>query len=480
MPTTSSGTNQIKDPPTDDPVTRIEGHAKITIHLNEAGTVEEAIFHVTQLRGFEKFVEGRPFHEMPSLMARIFGICPVSHLMASAKACDMLMSVRIPPVAAKLRKILNLAQIAQSHALSFFYLSSPDLLLGMDAEPSHRNLVGVHRANPEVALRGVKLRQCGQKIIEMLGGKRIDPGWVVGGGVNAPLSPEHHQQILQMLPEAINMAEETLDWFAEKTQSFADEIEAFGAVQTLYMSLIGDEGELETCDGALRVVDDAGKILVDRLPSEKIKSIVDEVVTPNSYLKSPFYKPLGFPDGAYRVGPLARLKIATRCGTPKADRALITFKTLNLRSSFYYHWARLIEIIYAFEKIESLLNEPDILSEHVRAFASPNNFEGIGVAEAPRGTLMHHYKIDKHGLITYADLVIATGHNNIAMNKGITEVARRYLKEDNLNEGMLNRVEALIRTYDPCLSCSTHAFGQMPLHIQLIDSEGQVMSEVKR
>ena len=285
-----------------DPVTRIEGHARISIHLNDSGAVEEAIFHVTQLRGFEKFVEGRPFHEMPSLMARICGICPVSHLTASAKACDMLMSIRIPPVAAKLRAVMNLAQIAQSHALSFFYLSSPDLLLGMDAEPAERNIVGVHKVDPELAMRGIKLRKCGQQIIEMLGGKRIHPGWVVAGGVNSPLTPEHHQQILNMLPEATKLAEETLEWFEERALSFRDEIEAFAAVPTLSMSLIGEEGELETYDGALRVIDDEGRTLVDRLPSEKIQTIVDEVITPNSYLKSPFYKPLGFPDGAYRVG----------------------------------------------------------------------------------------------------------------------------------------------------------------------------------
>ncbi len=463
-----------------DPVTRIEGHAKITIHLNDAGTVDQAFFHVTQLRGFEKFVEGRPFHEMPSIMARICGICPVSHLMASAKACDMLMSVSIPPAAKKLRKIMNLAQIAQSHALSFFYLSSPDLLLGMDSDPAQRNLVGVHKVDPELALRGVKLRQCGQKIIEMLGGKRIHPGWVVAGGVNAPLSVQHRDSILEMLPQAITMAEDTLNWFAEASEKFADEIEAFGAVKTLYMSITGEGGELETYDGPIKVVDDAGATLVDNLPSERIKEIVEEIVTPNSYLKSPFYKPLGSIDGAYRVGPLARLMIATRCGTAKADQALKRFKTLNLRSTFYYHWARLIEIIYAFEKIESLLNESDILSEHVRAHASANCFEGVGVSEAPRGTLMHHYKIDKDGLITYADLVIATGHNNLAMNRGITEVARKYIKADALDQGMLNRVEALIRTFDPCLSCSTHAFGQMPMQIQLLDSNGHLLDEVRR
>jgi len=463
-----------------DPVTRIEGHAKITIHVDDAGAVQEAFFHVTQLRGFEKFVEGRPFHEMPSIMARICGICPVSHLMASAKACDMLMSVRIPPLAAKLREIMNLAQVAQSHALSFFYLSSPDLLLGMDADVAQRNLVGVHKAMPELATNGIKLRKTGQKIIEMLGGKRIHPGWVVAGGVNSPLSPVHHAEILAMLPEAIDIAENTLHWFCEQTSRFESEIESFGAVKTLYMSMSGEGDRLATYDGDIRVIDDQGKILVDRLASEKIASIVEETITPNSYLKSPYFKALGSTEGVYRVGPLARLRIASSCGTPRADKALAVFKTLNLRSSFYYHWARLIEIIHAFEKIQMLLNDADILDEHVRAHAAANCFEGTGVSEAPRGTLMHHYKIDKNGLMTYADLVIATGHNNSAMNRGITEVAKRYLKPEAIDEGMLNRVEALIRTYDPCLSCSTHAFGQMPLHIRVVDGNGMTLSEISR
>lgn len=463
-----------------DPVTRIEGHGKITIHLNDQGAVEEAFFHVTQLRGFEKFVEGRPFHEMPSLMARICGICPVSHLVASAKTCDMLMSVKIPETAVKLRKIMNLAQVAQSHALSFFYLSSPDLLLGMDADPALRNIVGVHQADPELALRGIKLRQTGQKIIEMLGGKRIHPGWLVGGGVNAALSKEHHQEILKMLPPAIKMAQDTYEWFLSKLEAFKDEIDVFAAVPSLYMSIIGKNGELETYDGDLKVIDNDGNTVVDNLPSEKLGSIITEKITENSYLKSPYYGPMGYPGGAYRVGPLARLRIATHCGTKKADQAFNEFKKLNLKSCFHYHTARLIEIIYAYEKIESLLNEPDILSEHVRAFAAPNNFEGVGVSEAPRGTLMHHYKIDKNGLITYADLVIATGHNNIVMNKGITEVAKKYIKDEKISDGILNRVEALIRSYDPCLSCSTHAFGQMPLQIQLLDSKGKLLSEVKR
>ncbi|CAN5568966.1 Ni/Fe hydrogenase subunit alpha [soil metagenome] len=463
-----------------DPVTRIEGHSKITIHLDDKGEVEEALFHVTQLRGFEKFAEGRPFHEMPSLMARICGICPVSHLVASAKACDMLMAVRIPPTAVKLRKILNLAQIAQSHALSFFYLSSPDLLLGMDADPKQRNLLGVAEANPTLARNGIRLRQLGQQIIETLGSKRIHPGWVVGGGVSNPLSVENRDKILSTLPEAIKIAEDTLQWFIQQLDRFSEEIKVFANFPALYMGLVGAEGEIETYDGWIRVVDDDQNAIVEKLESEKYKTIIAEANSPHSYLKSPYFKALGYPDGVYRVGPLARLHMAVKCGTPRADKALRVFKQIPHRSSFYYHYARLIEIIYAFEKIEELLQDSEILDQHVRAVAGANAYEGFGVSEAPRGILMHHYKIDSDGLITYADLIIATGHNNLAMNKGITQASKHYIKGEKIADGALNRIEAVIRTFDPCLSCSTHAFGQMPLQLQLLDSTGALLDEVRR
>jgi len=462
-----------------DPVTRIEGHSKITIHLNDGGEVEDAMFHVTQLRGFEKFAEGRPFHEMPSLMARICGICPVSHLIASSKACDMLMSVRIPPAAVKLRRIINLAQIAQSHALSFFYLSSPDLLLGMDSDPKKRNIIGVAKENPELARRGIHLRALGQEIIELLGGKKIHPGWVVAGGVSHPLTADHRDYILSKLPEAIKIAATTLAWFEEQLERFSEEISVFANFPGLYMSIVGANGALETYDGPLSIVD-KGNFVVDRLPAEEYKSIIEESISPHSYLKSPYYKHLGIVQGMYRVGPLARLKIATHCGTPQADEALKKFKKLDLCSAFHYHSARLIEILYAYEMIEQLLKSDDILDSHVRAFAEPNAFEGFGVSEAPRGTLMHHYKIDKNGLITYADLIIATGHNNLAMNRGITQAAKHYIKGDNLTDGILNRVEAVIRTFDPCLSCSTHALGQMALDIQLVGPNGAVLDRVQR
>jgi NAD-reducing hydrogenase large subunit len=463
-----------------DPITRIEGHAKITIQLDDAGEVQDAHFHVTQVRGFEKFVEGRPFHEMPSLMARICGICPVSHLMASAKACDALLAVRIPPTAVKLRRIMNLAQIAQSHSLSFFYLSAPDFLLGMDSDPAQRNIFGVFNAYPDLARDGVKLRQTGQQIIEILGGKRIHPAWVVPGGVSEPLSVEKRDRILVMLPDAIRIMRRTLDWFKTGLDKYRDEIQSFANFPTLFMGLANSDNTLELYDGWLRFVNADGKTVEEVRDPRDYPKYIGEAVEPFSYLKSPYYKPLGYPEGIYRVGPLARLNSVERPGTPQADDEFPDFHRLDRQSSFHYHYARLIETLYAFEEISRLLNEPDILDQHVRAYASPNNFEGVGVSEAPRGTLLHHYRIDENGLMTYANLIIATGHNNLAMDRGVLQVAKRFVKGKQLAEGMLNRVEAVIRAYDPCLSCSTHALGQMPLQVQLVASDGSVVNEVKR
>ena len=472
-----------------DPVTRIEGHSKITIQLDEQGEVQDARFHVTQFRGFEKFCQGRPFAEMPSLTARTCGICPVSHLMASAKACDALLAVEIPPTAAKLRRIMNLAQLVQSHALSFFYLSSPDLLLGMDSLPAKRNLFGVVESHPTLARDGIALRKFGQEIIAMLGGKLIHPAWAVPGGVSEPLSEDKREKILALIPEAIALIERTLVWFKGVYQKFADEIERFGNFPSMFMSLVkpreplANEVRLEHYDGVLRFKDANANIVLDQIDPTLYENYIAESVEPFSYLKSPYFKSSGYPAGIYRVGPLARLNNIDCCGTPKADREFTEFRALSagvLLSSFHQHYARLVEILYGIERIEELLNQPDILDRHVRAFAQPNNFEGIGVAEAPRGTLIHHYKIDENGLIKWVNLIIATGHNSLAMNQSVKQVAQHYVKSAHLQEGMLNRVEAVIRTYDPCLSCSTHALGSMPLRIQLLGPEGRVLDEVKR
>jgi NAD-reducing hydrogenase large subunit len=472
-----------------DPVTRIEGHSKITIQLDDQGAVQDAHFHVTQFRGFEKFCEGRPFAEMPSLTARTCGICPVSHLMASAKACDALLAVEIPPTAAQLRRLMNLAQIVQSHALSFFHLSSPDLLFGMDGDPAKRNIFGVVEAHPSLAKDGIALRKFGQEIIALLAGKRIHPAWVVPGGVSEPLLEQKREKMLEMIPEAYVLIDRTLSWYKSVLDRYRDEIRTFGNFPSMFMALVTcplknqHDALLEYYDGKLRFVDASGAIVLDQIDPTRYRDYIGESVEAYSYLKSPYFKREGYPNGIYRVGPLARLNIVDRCGTPKADRELIEFRALErgvILSSFHQHYARLVEILYGIERIEQILNQPDILDKHVRAFAQPNKFEGIGVAEAPRGTLIHHYKIDENGLLTWVNMIIATGHNSLAMNRSVRQVAQHYVKGARLEEGMLNRVEAVIRCYDPCLSCSTHAIGRMPLHIQFLGPGGEILDEVKR
>ncbi len=467
-----------------EPVTRIEGHARITLQLDESGIVEDARFHLTQFRGFEKFCEGRPYREMPALTARTCGICPVSHLLASNKACDHLLSVSIPPTGEKLRRIMNLAQLTQSHALSFFHLSSPDLLLGWDSDPATRNIFGVMRQDPALARDGIRLRQIGQTIIETLGGKKIHPTWVVPGGVNEPLTQDKRDSMLGLIPEGLEIAKRTYAFFKTLVPRFKDEVGHFGSQPTLFLSLVTPRGNLEHYDGFLRIKDAQGRIVEDMVPPIEYERLIGEAVEDFSYMKFPYFRPLGYPKGIYRVGPLARLNNVDACGTPYADVALAEFRMLQesgpIASSFHYHYARLVEIIYALEMMERLLKDPAILDTRVRARARSNRYEGIGVAEAPRGTLMHHYRIDDDGLITWVNLIIATGHNNLAMNQSIRQVADAYVDGNNLQEGMLNRVEAVIRCFDPCLSCASHAFGQMPLAIELVDAEGRVVDRLTR
>ena len=466
-----------------DPVTRLEGHGKITIQLNDKNEVEDAHFHVTQVRGFERFSEGRPFYEMPSLMARICGICPVSHLIASAKACEAIMSVRIPPTAAQLRRMLNLAQMVQSHALSFFYLASPDLLLGMEFDPATRNILGVAAAKPELGRAGIGLRRFGQSIIELLGSKRVHPGWVVPGGVTEPLTAAKRDEILGMIPEAYKNVGLALDAYKRIAGKFKGEIAVFANFPSNYMSLINEDESIEFTDGTLRLVDAAGTTIEDGITASRFTEVIGEAVEPYSYTKFPYYKPLGYPAGSYRVGPLARLNIVKTLGTPRAEKEFAEFKQLAtgpVESSFYYHHARLVEMLYGIEKIEEILADPKILDKHVRATAGVNRLEGAGQAEAPRGVLNHHYKVDENGKMVWANLVIATGQNNKAMNEGVLQAAKQYIKGGKFTEGILNRVEAVVRTFDPCLSCSTHAFGQMPLSLELISAEDKVVDRIVR
>jgi NAD-reducing hydrogenase large subunit len=475
-----------------DPVTRIEGHAKISIHLNGTGAVETARFHVVEFRGFERFCEGRPFTEMAAITARICGICPVSHLLAAAKTGDKLLAVTIPPTAETLRRLMNLAQIIQSHALSFFHLSSPDFLLGWDSDPAKRNVFGLLAADPDLARAGIRLRQFGQGVIEVLGGRKIHPAWVVPGGVRSPLGPAGRDQILAGLPEAFATARRGLDLFKTLLDThLGEELEVFGNFPSLFMGLVSASGQWEhyassrggSSGGGLRIMASDGSLVADGLAEDNYASFIAEAVEPWSYLKFPYINDLGPTAGRYRVGPLARLNICTGIGSEHADRELLELRQRGgqvVTASFLYHLARLIEILACLEQMEQLLANPDICESHVRARASLNAHEAVGVSEAPRGTLFHHYRVDANGLIEKVNLIIATGQNNSAMNDTITQIARHYLVNGNLSEALLNRVEAGIRCFDPCLSCSTHAAGQMPLQVQLIGPDGGLLGERSR
>jgi NAD-reducing hydrogenase large subunit len=463
-----------------DPVTRIEGHAKISIFMDDAGNVSDAAFHVVEFRGFEKFCEGRPYGEMPSITPRICGICPVSHLLASAKAGDAIMAVNIPPAADKLRRLMNLGQFVQSHALSFFHLSAPDFLLGWDTPQPQRNVFGIIKSNTDLARAGIRLRQFGQEIIEILGGKKIHPAWAVPGGVRSNLSAEGRAKIKAWLPEAFATANAALELWKKTMKTHGREIQIFGNFPSLFMGLVAPDGTWEHHGGKLRFIDSSGSIIADQLDPQKYYDVIGESVQNTSYLKSPYYLPLGFPHGIYRVGPLARLNVAEQMGVPKADAELKHFKKLGrgaVTSSFLYHYARLIEILASLEYIERYMEDPELSSEYLRADAGINSLRGVGVSEAPRGTLFHDYAVDRNGLLKKINLIVATGQNNLAMNQTVAQIARHYVRGNEIPEPMLNRVEHGIRCYDPCLSCSTHAVGQMPMRVQLIAPDGKVLDE---
>lgn len=469
-----------------EPITRIEGHGKVTIHLDDAGQVADAKFHVVEFRGFEKFCEGRTFPEMPGITMRICGICPISHMLASAKACDGILGAKIPPAANKLRRLINHAQYVQSHALSFFHLSAPDLLLGMESDPAIRNVVGLVQKFPDLAVKGVRLRAFGQNIIRLLGAKSVHPPWAVPGGVREGLTSEQIDTIRQGLPEAFDTTELAVDLLKDNYDSFKNEVKTYGDFQSLFIGLVTPEGGLEHYDGLLRVMDAEGRILESGLSNDRWREIIAEAVEPWSYMKFPFYKPAGYENGAglYRVGPVARLNICDFAGTPRADRELRQWRRLGhgkpVSSSFHAHYARLIEILFSLEKIQELIEDPVIFDTHLRSIAGANESVGIGIMEAPRGTLFHEYHVDDTGIIKKVNLLVATGNNNQAINKTVQQIAQSYMNGKQITEGLMNRVEHGIRLYDPCLSCATHAVGQMPLHVQVFDSRGEMVTEKVR
>ena len=470
-----------------DPVSRIEGHAKITLRLDESGRVDDARFYVTEFRGFEDFCRGRLMAEMPALTARTCGICPVSHLIASAKAGDAIMAVAVPPTAERLRRAANLGQMIQSHALSFFHLSAPDLLLGMDADPSRRNVFGLMSAEPELVRRGIRLRQFGQEVIEAVAGSKIHGRGIVAGGVAEPLRDDTRRALAARLDEAKAAAVDTLELFIGLLGRFEREVAAFGSFPTLYLAHCGADGSWEHYDGHLRLVDAQGAVVAEGLAPSDYRAFLGEWVSEDSYLKSPYWKAAvsdGDPSpGMYRVGPLARLNVCERMGAPLADEALAAFRDRAggvANSAFFYHYARLVEVLGCVELLEPMLTDPTLCDPHVRADAGINRLRGEGSSEAPRGTLFHDYEVDEHGQVQGVNMLIATGQNNLAMNRTVLQIAREWVTGPDIPEGVLNRIEAGLRAYDPCLSCSTHALGQMPFLVQVLGPDGEPLAEVRR
>ena len=456
---------------------------KITIHLDDAGHVERALFHVEQFRGFEKFSEGRLYYEMAQITPRICGICPVSHHLAATKAADQIADTRPTPTAHKLRELLHMGQVIQSHGMHFFELAGPDLILGFDAKPEVRNVAGLVAAQPDLTLKAVQLRAFGQEVVRTLGGRRIHPLFGVPGGVSQALPAAARDQLRRGVDAQLPVAEAGLAVWRDWAARYADTLAEYAVFPSGYLGTVQPDGALNLYEGRLRLLDATGARLADFAPRDYL-DYIGEHVESYSYLKFPFYKPVGWPGGVYRVGPLARLNVATHIPTPRAQAEMRRWKALGggrpVEGTLQYHYARLIELLYTLERTAELLDDPEILGTDIASQVGPITGEGVGCLEAPRGTLIHHYWTDPHGLITRANLIVATGHNNWAMNHAVNLVARRYINGGPVAEGILNRVEAAIRAHDPCLSCSTHAVGAMPIRLELYAADGRLLQTLRR
>ena len=467
------------------PVTRVEGHGKVTIHLNRDNEVDEARLHVVEFRGFERFIRGRLYWEVPVIVQRLCGICPVSHHLAGAKAMDQIVGVDVlPPTAEKMRRLMHYGQVMQSHVLHFFHLAAPDLLFGFEAPAERRNIFEVLREYPELGRRAVLMRQFGQEIIEATAGKKIHGTGAIPGGINRNLSIEIRDRFLARIAEMETWALEALAIARNYTLDHAGLVAGFGSFPSNHMSLVRDDGALDLYHGSLRAIDAQGASIFDHLNYNDYYKVLVEDVRSWSYMKFPYIRELGAERGWYRVGPLSRMNTASFIDTPLANAAHQELRAVTggapNNSTLTAHWARMIEVVHCVEKIRELLLDPDLQGTDLVA-KGERRYEGIGVIEAPRGNLIHHYKVDENDQITFCNLIVSTTHNNEGMNRAVKDVAVKHLSgKDKITEGMLNQVEVAIRAYDPCLSCATHALGQMPLQVDLIDAAGQLIDRATR
>jgi len=464
-----------------DPLSRVEGHGKVTLLLDENDRVQQVRLHIVEFRGFEKFIQGRPYWEVPVMVQRLCGICPVSHHLAAAKAMDMIVGSRLTPTAEKIRRLMHYGQILQSHALHFFHLAAPDLLFGFDSDVGRRNIVALAAERPELARQGVLLRKYGQEVIRVTAGKRVHGTGAIPGGVNKALTAAERDYLLEDIYQVIAWSRDAVDLARRLHQSNVELYNGFGTFRSNMLSLVAPDGSLDLYDGHLRARDADGQLIFDRGDCSRYWELIFEEVKPWSYMKFPFLRSLGPQDGWYKVGPLARLQNCDRTNTPLADLARREFVGFAgdgpLHAPLAYHWARMIEMLFAAECIKALLHDDDLLGRDLLSRGERAE-RGVGILEAPRGTLIHHYRVNESDQVVRANLIVSTTHNNQAMNEAVRRVARTYLDGRRLTEGLLNHIEVAIRAFDPCLSCATHALGRMPLAVELVDAAGTTIDRL--
>jgi NAD-reducing hydrogenase large subunit len=476
-----------------EPVTRVEGHGKVTIYMDEQNNVRESRLHIVEFRGFERFVQGRPYWEAPVLVQRLCGICPVSHHLAAAKALDVIVGAGtgdgLTAVGEKMRRLMHYGQFFQSHVLHFFHLSSPDFLFGFDGDPAIRNIIGVAMHNKELAVQGVMMRKYGQEVIRLTAGKKVHGTGAIPGGINKNLSIAERDELLSG-PDPLN-ADKMVDWSLEAIEFFKQYhgahkkmVDEFAAFPSNHLSIVRKDGALDLYHGVLRAVDTEGKKILHDVDYQEYDKYIEEEVRNWSYMKFPYLKEYGKDSGWYRVGPLARLNTCDFIPTPLAQKAFEEYKAYTggkpNNMSLHYHWARLIETLHAAEMIRELLKDPDLQNEDLVTKGEKLS-KGIGVIEAPRGTLFHHYEVNKDDQITLANLIVSTTNNNEPMNLAVNHTAKAVMNgRTEISEGMMNAVEVAIRAYDPCLSCATHALGKMPLEITMINNKNEIIDRKQK
>jgi NAD-reducing hydrogenase large subunit len=466
-----------------EPVTRVEGHGKVSLILDKENQVKQARFHIVEFRGFERFVQGRPYWEVPVMVQRLCGICPVSHHLCAAKAMDMLVGAdKLTPTGEKMRRLMHYGQTFQSHALHFFHLVSPDLLFGFEAPAETRNVVQLAMTPKykDLAVQGVMMRKYGQEIIKATAGKKIHGTGAIPGGINKNLSIEERDAFLKDIDQMTEWSIGALELCKQYTRDNLDKLADFGSFPSNHLSIVKDDGGMDLYDGKIRAIDAEGNKIVDQVPVKDYLTILQEEVRPWSYMKFPFLKKLGPKDGWYRVGPLARVNTCDYIDTPVAEKERKEFMELGggkpVNVTMAYHWARMIETVHAIEKIKELLHDPDLQGEELTTKGERRS-ECMGILEAPRGTLFHHYKVNDRDQVEMANLIVSTTNNNEPMNQAVQRVAKDQVEGNEITEGLLNQIEVAIRAYDPCLSCATHSLGSMPLLVRLFDEDGNLVDE---